>query len=501
MDYDFDVIVIGSGAGGGTAASECARLGCSVLLLERGLTLTTADCTRMHQSEQLTLIDKAPYDDRWVETADGSRRLYMGGVTGGSTSVYGAALLRPARADFQPGQFYLHRLSKSVWDWPIHYEELSPWYDQAETLFDVAGHPADTMAPIEAPRGRIAESVLPLARINETLVSNSRRNGLHPFQLPLAIRSSTCLRCDRCAGFPCPNGSRRSSSQLISDTISGGHRLLLRTGAELESIVRNSHGQIDHVRVRTRSADVEYFRAKRYVLAAGAIGSAGILLKSGFSHPMIGRNFMMHYSPAVAGIFTGRTDADRDFIKQIGFTDFYFGTAELREKMGLVQSLPAPGPRMLGKTGLRFTPDWLRNGLRRRMLPLVGIVEDLPSESNRVVLRSDGSLKLEHAFSDYDRARGAALARSMKTILRGCGAAFVAGGELPVREHVGHQCGTLRFGTDRKHAVVDRDCRMFDQPELFVADGSVLPTSLGVGPSLTIMANALRVAEIVSQEC
>jgi choline dehydrogenase-like flavoprotein len=208
---------------------------------------------------------------------------------------------------------------------------------------------------------------------------------------------------------------------------------------------------------------------------------------------------MMHYSPIAAGIFAGSTDANETFVKQVGFADFYFGTADCPHKLGLVQSLPAPGPLMMAKSGLKRWPLCALRFLRKRMLPLAGIVEDLPDPANQVFVKQDGSIGLRHRFSNFDIERGRALGAEMCRILCRAGALVCSTRAFPSLEHVAHQCGTLRMGRHRKHAVVDADCRMFGRSNLFVVDGSVLPTSLGVGPALTIVANALRVARVAVQ--
>jgi choline dehydrogenase-like flavoprotein len=206
---------------------------------------------------------------------------------------------------------------------------------------------------------------------------------------------------------------------------------------------------------------------------------------------------MYHLSPIVAGLFPRRTGADATFVKQVGFADFYFGAPGYAHKMGLIQSLPVPGPLMMAKAAPRHIPRILLNALRSRMLPLVGIVEDLPDLANRVTLGADGRPEVRHAFGQYDRDRGRYLAELMRRIVRAAGAVFSVATPFPSDEHVAHQCGTLRFGTSPDHAVVDANGRVFGQPNTYVADGSVLPTSLGVGPGLTIIANALRVAQAV----
>lgn len=273
------------------------------------------------------------------------------------------------------------------------------------------------------------------------------------------------------------------------------------TGTEVERIVLPRAGRIGGLRIRNRhDGSARTVTARCYALAAGAIGSPAILLRSGIDGPHVGRNYMLHYSPISIGIFRRETGADETFIKQVGFADFYFGTRACPHKMGIIQSLPAPGPLMLAKSGLNCWPTAAVSWLRKRMLPLAGIVEDLPEPTNRVEIRSDGGIALRHRFNDFDKKRGRALGREMKQILRRAGAAVCITRTLPSPEHVGHQCGTLRCGSSPEHAVVDRQCRVFGRSNLFVVDGSILPTSLGVGPSLTIAANALRVARVAIAE-
>ena len=168
--------------------------------------------------------------------------------------------------------------------------------------------------------------------------------------------------------------------------------------------------------------------------------------------------------------------------------------------MGIIQSLPVPGPLMTAKMASPLVPMAVLAFMRRRMLPLAGIVEDLPNPTNHVSFAADGKPQLSHRFGKYDLERGKALTRKMEQILKRAGARLCISKSFASDEHVAHQCGTLRFGKDPRHAVLDSDCRMFDVPNLFVADGSFFPTSLGVGPALTIIANALRVADVIIKE-
>jgi choline dehydrogenase-like flavoprotein len=497
MPFDCDVLVVGSGAGGATLAWACARAGRSVLLIERGRKYEPEGSAG---DERAMLIDKKPYDDRKVEVNGASKQLYVGGVFGGGTALYGAALLRPSLDDFHPGHYYGDRLPRHIWDWPVSYETLEPHYTEAENLFHVSGCGDEDFAPLEKPRNGFPNEPLPLHPINQRLIAANRARGLRPFRLPLAIDSARCLRCPTCAGYICPNGSRRSAAQLVEQAVMDGLPLHVLTNVEVESLALDGR-TIAGVRLLNRATgERSLCRARRYVLAAGAIASPMLLLRSGMDGPLIGRNYMAHVSPIVIGIFPKRTGADTTFVKQVGFADFYLGTRTFAHKMGFVQSLPVPGPLLTAKTAPRFVPRWLLKFLRQRMLPLVGIVEDLPNPANRVTVAANGQARLRYRFGAYDRERGRQLGRQMKRILRRAGARFCLSKQFASDEHVAHQCGTLRFGNDPGHAVLDRDCRMFKHPNLFVVDGSFLPTSLGVGPALTIIANALRVARVVTRE-
>lgn len=501
VEYDCDIAVIGSGAGGGTLAACCAAMGKSVLLFERGnepRELLTSDG---RHDEKKTLIDKLPYDDRVLQLSDRQAQLYMGGVAGGGTAVFGGAMVRPEPGDFVPGKYYGARLPEPLHEWPVSYDEFRPWLERAEQIYRVVDSPSESMTTETAATNDELQSSgvsgsLPLAGINQRLSTAAWQCGMNPRRLPLAIDSSRCLRCDQCAGFICPTGARRTSFQLVQEAIASGAQLQVKSRCEVRRIERAVAGRVGGLWISDRCEDRRVFiRARRYVLAAGAIASSALLLKSGFDHPMIGRNLMMHYSPLATGLFLRRTEADRTFVKQLMFTDCYYGTSELPEKMGLIQSLPAPGPLMLAKNGFRWMPLSLRNALRARMLPLVGIIEDLPDPANRVVLDADDTIRIEHQFSSFDRERGAALSRRMVELLRSAGAFYCDSGRVPSAEHVAHQCGTLRFGKSPEHAVLDPECRVFGYPDLSIADGSFMPVSLGVGPSLTIVANALRIAE------
>ncbi len=497
MEYDCDVIVAGGGAGGATFAYACARAGKSVLVLERGNKYPTIGPSH---DEKAMLIDKKPYDDREIDVNGTLKRLYMGGILGGGTSLYGGALVRPSEQDFHPGKYYGKRIPRAIWDWPISYADLEPHYTEAERLYGVAGRGEDDFAPLQRPAAGYPGEPLPLHPLNQRLMAANRVHGLHPFRLPLAIDSSRCLRCGVCAGYICPTGARSSAAQLLDRAIAEGLAVKIQTQVEVERLVAEPGSGSTLIRVRDRiSGRRSSYRARRYALGAGAIGSSLLLLRSGIDSPLIGRHYMMHLCSIVIGIYSQASRTESSFVKQVGFADFYFGTRDYPHKMGIVQSLPVPGPLMSAKMA-PFMPAPLRQFLRQRILPLAGIIEDLPDPANRVTLGSDGEAKLTHRFGKYDKVRRRRLTPHVAKILKRSGAVYCLSGRYSSDEHVAHQCGTLRFGSDPAHAVLDSDCRMYANPSVFAVDGSFLPTSLGVGPGLTIMANALRVASKVVAE-
>ena len=493
MDYDFDVIVIGSGAGGASFAHACSHANKSVLVVERGKE-RHPELNKL--DERSNLIDRLPYDDREITVNDEQMRLYIGGMVGGSTSVYGGVMLRPSSEDFHPGIHYSNQLSRELWDWPIEYTQLEPYYDRAERLFKLAADQHDEYRPLHKPHRRLGGEMLPLAPINAKLMKANKDRGLLPFRLPLAIDATICQKCDSCAGFLCPYDARRSAAQIIRED-AVRHQVQMLTETEAEYLETDARGRVQTLTVRSRKTnETRQVRARCYALAAGAIGSAAIMLRSRIGGSLVGKNLMMHYSPLTIGLFPKSTEANETFVKQVGFADYYFGTEDFPAKMGIIQSLPAPGPLMMAKNGLKRLPNRLLTSVRKRMLPLVGTIEDLPSTENRVYLREDQSIGLQYRTSAFDQQRGRALTRQMRKILRRSGALLCPTKLLPPKEHMAHQCGTLRFGNHRNHAVADPDCRVFGHENLFVADGSVLPTSMGIGPSLTIAANALRVADV-----
>jgi len=497
---DYDAIVVGSGAGGGVAAGELARAGRKVLVVERGA--PAVDPAR-GRSERHMILEQAGGDDRTVVLNGRPERLAVGGVAGGSTALFGAALLRPGRCDLEPGRSYAAHLPRHLWEWPVDYDELVPHLDRAEDIFCVAGDHREAPPHLGRRLRPYPGELPPLEPAARRIRDAARRQGLRPFRLPLAIDFRRCARCGACPGFVCPTGARASSlSAGLADARARG-RLELWTRCEAVSL-QVERGRARGLLVRERTTGRRHrVSAEVYLLAAGALGTPVLLQRSGLGGRSgeRGRNHMAHLGALAVGVFRRPTGAAERFAKQVGLTDFYRGTPELPTKMGYAQMVPIPGPLSVAEHAPVPLPRAVARGLHTRSLLLAGAVEDLPDPANRVRVDLHGGIRLMRRFGRFDRMRARALARRLAGLLREAGA-LVAFSHVAhaAHRHLAHQVGTCRFGRDPATSVLDPQCRVHGHEDVYVVDGSFMPTSLGVGPALTIAANALRVSAHVLKE-
>lgn len=497
---DYDVVIIGSGAGGGTAVYALAKSGKRVLIIERGRILKDPGII---QNEREMLIHRAGYDNSDLLLNNKKGMLYNSGIAGGGTSLYGAVLLRPSPKDFQPGQFYTDYLPDYLHQWPIAYEELEPYFQQAEDLYTVTGDDHPTMKHSGRRNKPYIYSSPPLEPINRKLKQKLILNGLTPFNLPLAINFNTCLRCPTCPGYGCPNESRSSSLNTCIDLSVRDYGTEMWTETEALRFIKGKSNRIESLVYRKNNTEkTQQVTAYLFILSAGATGSPIILQRSelGAGSDQLGRNYMFHAGVFCAGFFIRPTGGATKFLKQLGWTDYYFGTPDFPHKLGYVQMLPIPGPLSIKKESPLFVPKSVANFLYNRSIAFAATVEDLPSPENRIEL-SNNQVHISHRFTGYDIFRSKFLKNKMSKLLRKCGASLVVSITADRNQtHTAHQVGTCRFGNDERTSVLNRNCRLHEADNLFVIDGSFMPTSLGVGPALTIIANALRVSDYLIKE-
>jgi len=509
---EWDVIVIGTGIGGGTAGRHLAEAGLSVLFVEKGpdlgdaplsaLGLETRDPQERLAHGAWPRLLEARLDGAWREF-DGM----IGAGVGGTSAYYAATLERPEPHDLDDCAAYPHPTG----GWPVGYDEMRPWFELAEARFHINGE-VDPLAPAGA---RLLPPLQPLPASDAALMAALRRSGLHPYRTHMAARFLP--GCESCFGRRCPRRCKMDgrSAGVLPALDTGRAALIDRcTVARIEADGRRVLG------LACRRDGREFtLRARAYVLAAGGLGSPSLLLRSaGAAWPdglgnrsgMVGRNLMFHLSEIIA-IWAGHRQEPGGGSRSISMRDLYFMHGE---RFGTVQSmgLTAGYGEILHALNGRFDQSaWrrirpLRHGLRlpaaaaARLLGhaklFVGVLEDLPYARNRVLPdpQDPDRIRCLYDISDELRSRRAAFRKALRAAFRPHRAMFM--GSAP-QLNFAHPCGTLRFGADPATSVLDRDCRPHGIGNLFVTDSSFMPTSNGVNPSLTIAANALRVADAI----
>ena len=500
----YDAVVIGSGFGGTMAAYALVRSGLRVLMLERGDWIE-----RGSQNGELFSLrweERPGYSTDTPYAVRGESRSEMGAFhcVGGPSVFYGGVSLR-----FREDDFRGHPDVTGDVRWPLEYGDVEPFYDQAERLLGVSGDVGDD--PTSPPRRfSLPPNPMELSATSRALVDAARRLGYSPFRLPMALNvngadgRARCTACDVCDGFACAIGAKNDLATAVLPSLL--HRgLVLRPNTVAVSLVTRGDRILAVDCVDPVSGEALRFQADHFVLAAGALATPHLLLASGLERlnpagDHVGRHLMRHCNGVVAGASTPPLGEVDEFRKQIGLHDFYFGDPSFGEpsgKLGAIQQVRAT------RIALSMAP--LPAAVKERIQPLlervvgfIVIAEDQPRHENRVHLdrrRTDRygrpAAAVYHRYTPRDLAARRILARRAAEVLREAGCAFTFRVAVPT---FSHGVGTVRMGEDPERFPVAPDGRFRGVRNLWVTDGSVFPTSGAVNPSLSISANALRVA-------
>jgi len=492
---DADVIIIGSGAGGGTLARALSDSGLKILILERGDYLprewgnwdpeVVLGSHRYHTQEQ------------WRDQNGKSFSPVTGYHVGGNTKFYGAAVLRRREKDFEVRQ---HK-DGNTRAWPISYADLAPFYDQAESWYFAHGQTGAD--PTEPPRGEYPFP--PFAHEEDVLLVDKalRLLGLHPFPLPLALHrldnapgQSPCVRCPTCDGFPCLLHAKGDAEVCGILPALKHDNVRILTNHRVRRLIHSDDG----TQVEAVETDQGRFTAKLIVLAAGAVNSAALLLASASAlYPnglanrsdQVGRNYMCHLNSACMALKPGRVNRTV-FQKTLALNDFYddSGDPDYPYPLGHIQNLGkvTPGVLHAQKSGL---PIPLTAWLASHSVDWWLTTEDLPDPDNRVTLDKDGAIRL--SWNPKNKESHRRLCRKWRSLLHQSGFFGVFFQPMDISA-TAHQVGTCRFGDDPADSVLDSNCKTHDLDNLYVVDASFMPSISAVNPSLTIMANALRVS-------
>ena len=503
----FDVVIIGSGAGGGTLARHLAPSGLKLLVLERGDWLPQEpqnwDATEVFQKNRY--VSK----DLWLDKHGKGFQPGSHYFVGGATKMYGAAHFRLRQQDFEE-MAHFDGISPA---WPLRYADFEPWYQQAEAMYHVHGQRGEdpTEPPCSGPYPHPPVAHEPRMQM---LVDDLRAGGLHPFHAPSGVMLdeanlpfSRCRKCNCCDGFPCLVHAKSDAEVLGVRPALAAANVSLLTRAQVKRLQTDTAGRTvtavelerDGVPMRV-SGDV-------VVVSCGAANSARLLLMSANDkHPrglangsdQVGRNYMFHNSKAMVAL---AHEPNRTvFQKTVSINDWYLGDAEFDYPMGNIQMTgKTNGTIMKGYAPLEtfLMPGWSMDKIAEHALDFWISSEDLPHPENRVTVTSEGQIRL--SYTPNNLTASARLLSRLEGMLD----------RLYLKKHlverqiyiqnpmsiaaVGHQSGTCRFGSDPASSVLDLNCKAHELDNLYVVDTSFMPTIGAVNPSLTAIANALRV--------
>lgn len=517
MADHYDVIVIGTGPGGASVAHRLAPTGKRVLMLERGNYLPRS---LANYSSKAVFVDAIYQATETWYGADG-RRFHPGlhYYVGGNSKVYGGALLRLRERDF--GEIrHADGVSPA---WPLGYDVFEPYYTEAEKLFHVHGQRGEdpNEPPASAPYPYPPVSHEPrIAALSESWA----RQGTHPFHLPLGIlldekdgkptRTSPCVRCDAYDGFPCLLNAKADAQVICVDPTLALHpNVSLSTDSYVTRLETDASGRSVRAVCVSRRGREERYSADIVVAACGALSTALLLLRSANErHPaglangsgQVGRNYMRHNMSVLMALSKERNDTV--FQKTLALSDYYFNAPDWEYPLGLIQMCATShADQIRGEvlpSGLEWLPEMPFAVMARHSMDFWLQSEDLPRSENRIYYDRD-RVVLDVKQHNLEAPRR--LKKKLKHLLSKAHAwPFVLerrlylGKDIPIGG-TAHQAGTARFGTDPTSSVLDVTCKAHELDNLYVADASFFPSIGAVNPTLTIIANALRVADRIKE--
>ena len=509
----YDIIIIGTGAGGGTLAHKLAPSGKRILLLERGEYVRREK--ENWDSRAVNIEGRYQTKEHWTDKDGKDLHPHTNYYVGGNTKFYGAALFRLREQDF--GEIRHHGGISPAW--PISYDDLEPYYTEAERLYFVHGNRG------EDPTDPRSNSPYPFPAVShepriQALHDEFARLGLNPFHVPLGIQlnekdasSSKCIRCNSCDGYPCLMYAKSDAQVCAVDPALRHANVELLTNAFVRRLTTAPSGREVNGVVVEREGKTEIFSSDIVVLSCGAINSAALLLRSADEkHPrglanssdVVGRHYMGHINGIVMAL--SRCPNPTVFQKTLAVNDFYFGSPEFEYPMGHISFVGKLDAVTLSAGAPAIAPGWSLELMSKHSLDFWLTAEDLPDPNNRVTLDRNGNIVLSYTPNNgksFDMLKKKLQHTLQQTHCGIHGASchqgifdrnLFIGQKIPLAG-VAHQNGTIRFGTDPATSALDVNCKAHDLDNLYVVDGSFFPSSGAVNPALTIMANALRVGD------
>ena len=552
MSFDFDICIVGSGAGAGPVALTCAEAGYSVLVLEKGPWFTEDDFTK----DELACCRRSVYTPKLADeqhvieeatrsgweatpTSESGWDFWNGNCVGGSSNFMSGFFYRLKPVDFRLRSTFGPVAGAEVVDWPIDYAALEPYYTKVEQVVGVSGRVVDH--PFAEPRSTPDFPYPPTGEhpISARFDQAAARLGLHPLPTPRAVLPHQalgrygCAYSGYCGSYGCATGAKGSArAALLNKAIATG-RCEIRPHAKVTRLTSDATGRISAVTYVDRAGGRHQVDARLYVVACQAIETSRLLLLSrGPRHPdglannhgQVGRNLLFSGGGSGGGdfVYGELSPQEVDDLKEVGpfvnrgLQDWYEVDApELggRIKGGTIDFLfQHPNP-IVRANRLKWADDgrllW-GSALKRRLKSAFTesrrfrfevFCDWLPNPNCRVTLDpavrdrwGDPVARVRVGHHPHDVRLGRLLAEKAEAVLRAMGAKNIDStttGDPPTNL----QAGGCRFGDDPATSVLDSDCRAHDVDNLYVTDGSFMPTGGSVPYTWTIYANSFRVAD------
>ncbi len=475
-----DAVVIGSGIGGAMAAYALASKGKTVSVLEQGVRLSKEKVVQVFESESFIGNPTVPLIP--VEFLDNKKKNRpLPSVAGGMARFYSSVSLRMREKEFNR--------------WPFSYQQIEPYYSQAEHLMHISGTPG--IDPLDPPRSKpYIHALPPMSALSKRLSLGAEKLGMKPFQHPMAIHfEGGCVRCNFCNQVPCPYGVKWNPDTFLQEQKNLPIHFYDQTSAQTIGLkTEGTSRRVEAIEATNVASGERFrFRAKTFVLAGGALLTPKLMIRSGFStwNPLVGTHLMTHCLGLVVGFFPFQISAENDFHKWWSVSDDYF------DEEGNVRGLIQQDHLTTKKKVFAKIPRWLHPLVARfyyNTCQILVIAEDEPRLENRIVAgeENEKGVAVQHDFTERDRAKRDFLSAKAKKIMKRAGAlmTFAFAGKS-----VYHACGTCRMGKTPENSVTDENGLVWGTQNCYVTDAACFPTSSGVNPSLTIAANALRIAD------
>ena len=510
----YEYVIIGSGFGGAFTAYTLAKAGKEVCIIERGVWVkrddTCWDEYALHLQKKPLYQGKTPYlvDQQGKFEID-----WPYDTVGGMSTFYGAAAFRLRLQDFEGPPIPDSDARNAELSWPFDYTTLAPYYDKAEELQCVAGIRGQDITEPPCKKNYPQKPPLQLSKPSQKIWDAATKLGLHPFYIPMAINftgkcnNTQCILCNTCDHYLCKLQAKNDLAVSVLPKAIGHGAIVLDNHRAIK--INFSKNKAQSVEIINQTTGNRYtIRCKYLILAAGPIATPHLLLSSGIESASsatqhIGHNLMRHINGVVSGVVPYIANPDNSLAKRVAIADYYFGDSSGKNSpkgnWGIIQDIATPGKGVI-KANAPFGLKNIAATFSQFLINQLVIAEDIPQYTNRVYCADSRdifgmpNIAIFHRYHPRDIAARNALYKVAKRILMQAGAKIFY--YMPIVTF-SHALGTCRMGKNKNLSAVNPECRLWDITNCYITDASVLPTGGSVNPSLTIAANALRVADIM----